>query len=109
MATAKMLRDLALALEGTVEAPHFERLAFKARRIYVTLNADRKTANFYFTPEEQEMKAAIYPGAFVPLDNKWGLQGWTKAILSKLSKEELQAALEMAYVHGAAKLGRGRQ
>jgi len=108
MATGETLKTLALALEGTTEAPHFDRLAFKARRIYVTLAADRKTANFYFTPEEQEMKCAVYPGAFVPLDNKWGKSGWTKAILSKLSKEELQAALEMAYVHGAAKLGRGR-
>src|SRR5688572_19957876 len=65
MATGEMLRALALGLDGTVEAPHFERLAFKAKRIYVTLNADKKSANFYFTPEEQEMKCAMYPGAFV--------------------------------------------
>ena len=34
----------------------------------------------------------------MPLDNKWGAQGWTTAILAKLSKAELKAALEMAYV-----------
>ena len=84
MATGEMLRTLALKLEGTAEAPHFDRLAFKARRIYVTLAADGKTANFFFTPEEQEMKCAIYPEAFMPLDNKWGAQGWTRAILAKL-------------------------
>ena len=108
MATAEQLRTLALDLAGTTEAPHFNRLAFKARRIYVTLAADGKTANFNFTPEEQEMKCAAYPGAFAPLDNAWGRQGWTVAILSKLSKEALQAALDTAYLHGAAKLGRGR-
>jgi hypothetical protein len=107
MATGETLRTLALALEGTTEAPHFERLAFKAKRIYVTLAGDRKTANFYFTPEEQEMKCAVYPDAFVALDNKWGKQGWTKAILAKLSRDELKAALDTAYVHGAAKQGRG--
>ena len=108
MATGEMLRTLALKLEGTAEAPHFDRLAFRVRRVYVTLAADRKTANFFFKPEEQEMKCAIYPEAFMALDNKWGAQGWTRAILAKLSKAELQAALEMAYVHGAAKLGRSR-
>jgi hypothetical protein len=108
MATAETLRKLALALEGTEERPHFDRMAFRVRRVYVTLAADRKTANFWFTPEEQEMKCAIYPEAFRPLPNKWGAQGWTRCILSKLSREELKGALETAYAHGAAKLGRSR-
>jgi hypothetical protein len=103
MATAKRLRDLALKLEGTTEAPHFDRQAFKARRIYVTLDADGKSANFKFTPEEQEMKCAMYPGAFVPIPNKWGASGWTTAILAKLSDTELKAALDMAHAHGVAK------
>jgi len=103
MATAENLRTLALALEGTTEAPHFDRKAFKAKRIYVTLDADGKTANFNFTREEQEMKVALYPEAFVPIPNKWGTSGWTTAILSKLSKAELKAALETAYANGVAK------
>ena len=105
MATGETLKTLALALEGTTEAPHFDRLAFKARRIYVTLDADGKTANFNFTPEEQEMKCAMYPGAFVPIPNKWGASGWTTAVLAKLSEAELKAALAMAYAHGVAKVG----
>jgi hypothetical protein len=104
-----MLRDLALALDGTVEAPFYDRLAFRVRRVYVRLSGDRKTATFYFTPEEQEMKCAVYPEAFRPLEGKWGRQGWTTTTLAKLSKDVLKAALQTAYVHGAAKLGRGRQ
>jgi hypothetical protein len=50
------VRRLALSLEGTSEAPHFDRAAFKAARIYVTLAPDGRTANFKFTPEEQEFK-----------------------------------------------------
>jgi hypothetical protein len=106
MATARQLRELALGLEGTTEAPHFDRAAFKARRIYVTLAGDGKTANFKFTPEEQEMKCAMYPEAFVAVPNKFGLSGWTTATLAKLSEAELRAALEMVYVHGVAKTGR---
>jgi predicted phosphoribosyltransferase len=102
MTTAAQLRTMALALEGTTEAPHFDRQAFKARRIYVTLPADGKTANFKFTPEEQELKCAMYPGAFRAIPNKWGAQGWTTATLAKLSDAELKAALEMAHAHGKA-------
>jgi hypothetical protein len=39
MASAKDLRRIALSLEGTGEAPHFDRAAFKVKRIYVTLAA----------------------------------------------------------------------
>jgi hypothetical protein len=56
MATANDLRRLALALEGTSEHPHFDRAAFKVARIYVTLVANGCSANFKFTPDEQEFK-----------------------------------------------------
>jgi len=45
MSTSADLRRLAVSLEGTTEAPHFDRIAFKAKRIYVTLALDGKTAN----------------------------------------------------------------
>ena len=99
MATAKDLRRIALSLEGTSEAPHFDRAAFKVKRIYVTLGADGKSANFKFTPDEQEFKCMLAPEAFVAIPNAWGKQGWTTATLSKLSVAELKSALEMAYAH----------
>jgi hypothetical protein len=103
MATAADLRRAALALEGTTEYPHFDRAAFKAARIYVTLAPDGKTANFKFTPVEQEFKCMLAPEAFAAIPNAWGRQGWTTATLSRLSKTELQDALRIAYAHGAAK------
>jgi hypothetical protein len=99
MATGNDLRRLALALEGTTEAPHFDRAAFKVARIYVTLAADGKTANLKLTPDEQEFKCMIAPEAFAAIPNAWGRQGWTTAMLSKLKAAELKAALEMAYRH----------
>jgi YjbR len=103
MATGKDLRRMALALEGTTEAPHFDKAAFKVARIYVTLAADGRSANFKFTPDEQEFKCMMAPEAFAAIPNAWGRQGWTTATLSKLSAAELKAALEMAWAHAVEK------
>lgn len=96
MASAAELRQLALALEGVEEHPHFDRAAFRARKIFVTLAADGLTANFAFTPDEQALKCAVMPETFAPVPNAWGQRGWTVGILARLSGEELAAALEMA-------------
>jgi len=67
MATAADLRHLALSLEGTHEAPHFDRAAFKVRRIYATLAADGRTANLMLTSNEQEFKCLLAPEAYAPV------------------------------------------
>jgi hypothetical protein len=103
MATATDVRKLALALEGTTEHPHFERAAFKVKRIYATLDADGKSLNLNLTPEEQEFKVMMAPEVFTPIPNKWGTSGWTTVNLKAIGKAELRAALEMAWEHGRAK------
>ena len=103
MSTSADLRRIALSLEGTTEAPHFDRIAFRARRIYVTLAADGKTANFMFTPEEQEFKCMMAPEAFAPVPNAWGKRGATTAILSKLTTAELEDALRTAWRRAMSK------
>jgi hypothetical protein len=99
VATAADLRRLALSLEGTTEAPHFDRAAFKVARIYVTLAANGKTANFKFTPDEQALKCTVAADAFAPVPNAFGKQGWTTATLAKLTLPELRSALRTAYAH----------
>jgi hypothetical protein len=59
MATAKDFRRVALSLDGTAEAPHFDRTAFKVKRIYATLAGGEKTANLMFVPDEQALKCEI--------------------------------------------------
>ena len=108
MATAGDLRRMALKLKGTTEAPHFERAAFKVDRIYVTLAADGRTANFNFTPDEQELKCLVAPKAFTQVPNAWGKHGWTTAKLSALSAADLRSALEMAWAHAVSKKTRRR-
>jgi hypothetical protein len=97
MASGADLRRIALSLDGTSEAPHFDRAAFKVARIYVTLAADGRTANFKFTPVDQEFKCMLAAAAFHPVAGGWGKQGWTAAILDELSLPELKDALEMAW------------
>lgn len=99
MATGKDLQRMALALEGTTAAPHFDRTAFKVKRTYVTLAADKRSANFKFTPDEQAFKCMLAPEAFAPVPNKWGEQGWTTGTLAKMSADDLKSALEMAWAH----------
>jgi hypothetical protein len=99
MANAKDLRRIALSLDGTIEAPHFDRTAFKVARIYATLAADGLSANLMLAPDEQELKCLTAPDAFSPVPNAWGKQGWTTAQLAALSSEELKVALEMAWTH----------
>ena len=106
MASGKDLRRIALSLQGTTEAPHFDRAAFRVARIYVTLAADGRSANFKFMPEEQEFKCMMAPEAFAPVRGGWGKQGWTTATLSALSVPELTDALEIAWRHALPKRGK---
>lgn len=109
MAQAADLRRIALALPGTTKAPHFDRAAFKVDRIYVTLAVDGLTANFKFTPDEQEFKCQLAPEVFQPIDNAWGRQGWTMSTLAAASEDDLRAALEMAHAHAVGKPKRKRE
>lgn len=94
---------MALALPGTTEAPHFDRTAFKVARIYVTLAADGRTANFKLTPDEQDFKCMMVPEALSPVPNAWGRQGWTTADLAQLTLADLKAVLELAWAHATPK------
>ena len=103
MSDAADFRQIALALPGVAEYPHFDRRAFKARVTFATLAPDELSANFKFAPDEQALKCAVAPDAFAALDNAWGRQGWTCGTLAALSEAELAAAIEMAWRRGAAK------
>ncbi|MEQ1697033.1 MAG: MmcQ/YjbR family DNA-binding protein [Hyphomicrobiaceae bacterium] len=103
MATGADLQKLALSLDGTSQAPHFDRTAFKVARIFVTLAADGLTANFKFAPGEQHLKCLVAPDIFTPLNNAWGKQGWTAANLAPMTQADLELALQAAWHHALPK------
>lgn len=108
MATSGDLRRIALALKGVTEAPHFDRSAFKVKRIFATLPADGTTANLKFLPEEQEFKVMMAPDVFRPVGNAWGRQGWTTINLARASEADLMAALELAWTHATGPASKSR-
>ena len=108
MATATQFRRIALALEGTTEAPHFDRTAFKVRRTYATLAADGKTANLKFSADEQLLKCTTAADVFAPVPGGWGAQGWTTAQLSTLPMKEVENALRLACAHAVQPTRRRR-
>ncbi len=99
MAESKSFTRIALGLPGTTSAPHFDRTAFKVKRIFATLAGDGFSANLKFTPDEQEFKCQVAPELFQPIDNAWGRQGWTCMMLDPATDDDLTAALTMAHVH----------
>ena len=103
MATAKDFRRSALSLPGTTEAPHFDRTAFKVRRIYATLAPDGRTANLMLSPDEQALKCEVAPDAFARIPNAWGARGATTATLAALTAAELRSVLELAWRRAQAK------
>ena len=108
MADGADLTRMALALPGTTAAPHFDRVAFRVDRIFVTLAADGRTANFKFTRDEQEFKCQLAPDLFKAIDNGWGRSGWTTLTLAPASEADVRAALEMAHAHAVGKSTRKR-
>lgn len=99
MVNAADFQRLALALPGTTAAPHFDRTAFRAARIFATLAPDGSSANLRFTPEDQALKCAVMPDGFTAIPNGWGRQGWTRADLAALDEADITAALRIAWAH----------
>ncbi|CCD95124.1 conserved hypothetical protein [Bradyrhizobium sp. ORS 375] len=95
--TSDEFRTLALSLSGTTAAPHFDRTAFKAKRIFATLAADGRSANLLLTPEEQTFYSGLNPAGFRRLANKWGEQGWTCATLADIDAGLMRDVLAKAW------------
>jgi hypothetical protein len=59
VANARDLGQIANSLEGTLEVPHFDRVAFKVARIYAMLAPDGLTAKLMLAPDEQQLNTLL--------------------------------------------------
>jgi hypothetical protein len=98
MVTIEKFRELTFAFAGVSEYQHFDRRAFKSKKIFVTLHEESRNANFMLSINDQADFCGLMPGAIAPLPNKWGLQGVTSMQLDDVSEEIVMAALEVAYL-----------
>ena len=104
---AERARELALALEGAREAPHFHRLAFRTpRKTFATLDAEARDVNLMFDPELRDFYCEHEPQAFRPVAGGWGRMGATRCDLAKVDEPTLRSALEAAHRLAAPKAGR---
>lgn len=108
MATSADLRRIALAFPGAEERLHFDRIAFRGRKIFATLSPDGQSANLMLTPDEQQMQILLRPAACTKLPNKWGDSGVTCIALAAVDPEELHTLLELAWVHAAPNVQKRR-
>ncbi|MEJ7829398.1 MAG: MmcQ/YjbR family DNA-binding protein [Segetibacter sp.] len=97
--TCDQFTELALSFPHTIAAPHFERTAFKVagKRIFATLHEESETANIKFSPADQSVYSLIDKEAIYPVNNKWGLQGWTTFQLARVDNQLMLDALNTAY------------
>ena len=99
MVTAEEFKSIALIFPGTLEAPHFDRIAFKVikRKTFATLLEKNFSANILLSRKDQPLFCSYNTASVYPVDNKWGLQGWTTFNLQEVNRELISAALEAGY------------
>ncbi|MFC3199329.1 MmcQ/YjbR family DNA-binding protein [Parapedobacter deserti] len=97
--TTETFRELALSFPGAIEAPHFDRAAFKVKnkKIFATLHEKCRTANLKLPAADQPVFCTFGKAEVYPVPNKWGLQGWTTFELDKIPRELMLDALDVAY------------
>lgn len=95
--TAARFRQMCLSLDGTTEAPHRDRAAFRVSRIYATLKEAAGTANIKLEPDEQALICNLHGGAFMPVPGGWGDQGWTTVHLTNVAEPVLSQVLISAW------------
>ncbi|HVV34518.1 MAG TPA: MmcQ/YjbR family DNA-binding protein [Vitreimonas sp.] len=98
--TIAKARKLALSLEDVSEAPHFDRAAFKTRRIFATLGAG--DMNLMFDPPRQEFYCEQAPDAMAPVPGGWGGNGATRCDLKRVDEKTLLSAPKAAHARASA-------
>lgn len=96
--TAAQAKKLALSLESTSAAPHFDRTAFRTpRKIFATLANSGADLNLMFDPALRDFYCEQAPDAFAPVPGGWGKSGATRCDLKRVDKDTLLSALKAAH------------
>jgi len=103
--TNKDFIKLALSFADSQAAPHFDRTAFKImhKRIFATLHEVSASVNLKLSPADQSVYCLIDPKSIYPVNNKWGLQGWTTFKLVAIDTAIMVEALQAAYKEAMTK------
>ncbi|WP_284652880.1 GNAT family N-acetyltransferase [Flavobacterium terrisoli] len=98
------LRNLALSLPETSEAPHFEKTSFRVgKKIFVTVDEKKQEACIKLSETDQDVFSLGDKTIVYPVPNKWGKQGWTIIDLTRVHSDLLKDAVLTAYREVAPK------
>ena len=89
-------RDVALSFTNTEEIDHFDKRAFRARRIFASLARDG-SANLLLTPDQQEFYINLHSNVLRRVPNKWGDRGWTRLSLERADTDLVRHLLSLAW------------
>ena len=89
MITGATFAEMALALPGTGQKPHFDRIGFNVigKRMFATYLSENNTANIFLTPKEQVVFCKMDAVNIYPVPNKWGENGATTFELNNVAKD----------------------
>ena len=95
--TFEDIRKYCLTFEKVSEKPHFNRTAFKSKRIFLTHIPETQQMNLKLSPADQDLFTLPNKALIYPVPNKWGLQGWTTIEFDRLEEDVLIQLLKAAY------------
>jgi hypothetical protein len=97
------LLALIRGMPGCEQSSHFGTLDFRVRNKIFCTHPKPDELILKLTREQQQMLVETEPTIFRPIPNKWGLNGWTTALIGKLDKTTALSALRMAWGNVAPK------
>ncbi len=99
-------RQIALSLTGAEEKDHFGMPSFRVNnKIFSTLWVKENRMMVKLSPIDQSVFNSFDPTVFYPVPNKWGLNGATFVELSKVRRDMLEDALNIAWQAVISKKG----
>jgi predicted DNA-binding protein (MmcQ/YjbR family) len=100
MVTIDTFRKLALSFPEATEEAHFEKTSFRVRKkIFATYDAVHERACLKLSEIDQDVFSK--DDSIYPVDNKWGIQGWTIIEMKTVHKDLFADALSTAYCNVA--------
>ena len=97
MSNSKTFKELALSFPGVTEAKHFNRTAFKVKKIFATLQEEANIGMIQLSPVEQSLYCKIDMEVIYPVPGGWGLKGATYIDLKKIKKPLLKEIMAIGY------------
>lgn len=89
---------MALSLEGTDQAMHFDKDSYRVHtKIFMTHNKAENRICIKLNEVDQSAFSAAARGKIYPVPNKWGKHGWTLVELEGLHPDLLMDAITTAY------------